>query len=355
MSDSTKHRYQHTLVVESIAEILLFDRVSTSVFGTDRYAPYLLVGLAIGIDYALRLPLLFAEPWRFSTSTAIVGGLIIGLVGALYMRNGYAEAIEQLRLDERPDEYNPDDFSQVIPFRLQVAFYVIFLLLIYYEVFVNLGFGTLVQAGGLFTEGFRHFVAYPVAYVPIIIDVGVMFVTIQFILPRRLRDADFELFFFDPRDMGGFAPIGQLLKRSYYVYTAGLLAYFAFSYIPVLISNYVQTPYEPSSLVAVFFTLAWIGGIISIAYSMWTVHRIMAGQKEAQLQELESQLREAIDQPYNIGESTLPDEESLRQLTRRIEEVRATKEYPTTFAMWSQILISVVLPQALNMVVQIGG
>lgn len=271
------------------------------------------------------------------------------------MRDGYAEALEQLRLEDRPGDHDPELFSRLISFRLQVYVYILFLLAAYYEVFVNLGFTTLIQAGGLLPEGFRHFIAYPLVYVPIIIDVGVMFVGIQFVLPRRLQNADFEMFFFDPRDMGGFASVGQLLKRSYYVYTAGLLAYFAFSYIPVFIADYVQTPYEPSSLVAVFFTIAWIGGVLSMGYSMWTVHQLMSEKKEVQLQELEDELRQKIDQPYDIGATTLPDEESLNQISRRIEEVKATREYPTTFAMWSQILISVVLPQVLNMAVQVAG
>jgi len=37
---------------------------------------------------------------------------------------------------------------------------------------------------------------------------------------------------------------------------------------------------------------------------------------------------------------------------RQLSEVRATRTYPTTFTMWSQIGISVLLPQVLQLVVR---
>jgi len=43
------------------------------------------------------------------------------------------------------------------------------------------------------------------------------------------------------------------------------------------------------------------------------------------------------------------------EITRQLEHVRSMKEYPTTFTMWSQILVSVILPQILNMSVQFVG
>ncbi len=44
--------------------------------------------------------------------------------------------------------------------------------------------------------------------------------------------------------MGGFQPIGELLKRSYYLYTAVLILYFIQTKVPVLLSKYVATPYQ---------------------------------------------------------------------------------------------------------------
>ena len=92
-----------------------------------------------------------------------------------------------------------------------------------------------------------------------------------------------------------------------------------------------------------------------MGHSMWTVHRLMAEKKEAKLRDLEDELRAVIDDPYDISAATVADEDRLDEITRRLEQVRATKEYPTTFTMWSQILVSVLLPQALNLATQAVG
>lgn len=353
MNERTDQPYRHPLLIETIASKLSFDRLSELLFDTDRYAPHTLVITTITVGYVLRLPLLLREPWRFSTSAAIIAGLLIGLWGTVYMRDGYTEAIKRLKLSAQPNDHDPSEFTAIIPFRVQVGAYTVFLLTLYYHVTFNIGIVTFFEAGDVPPELFRLLVACPVAYVPIIVDFAVLFISIQFALPRRLQSANIDLFFFDPRNMGGFAPIGQLLKRSYYAYTAGLLAYFAFAYIPAFIAPVVETPYEPTPLVTVFFSLAWATGLISIVYSMWTIHRLMASKKEDKLRELEAELHSVIDQPYDIGQAEIMDEDRLSGVTRRIEEVRSTREYPTTFAMWSQILISVILPQALNMAVQV--
>lgn len=347
--------FHQTLLVERFAARLGFDHLARLTVADEAYGPYLLLGSAVGISYVFRVPLLVAEPWRVTTSTAIIGGLVLGLVGARYMRDGYADAIDRLRLEERPADHDPEPFSRIISRRLQLVIYALALLATFYNTLFAVGLDLLVAEAGFWPIVARTFIAAPIAYIPIIIDVGTMFLGVHFLLPRRLQRADLDMFFYDPRNMGGFAPIGQLLKRSYYVYTGGLLAYFAFIYIPIIFSGVIDSGYESNTLMAVFFTLAWLAGVVSIAYSMWTVHRLMADKKERRLRELEDDLTDVIDNPYRIRESTVTDPQAFDDITRQLDYVRSMKEYPTTFTMWSQILISVLLPQALNMAVQVAG
>lgn len=88
---------------------------------------------------------------------------------------------------------------------------------------------------------------------------------------------------------------------------------------------------------------------------MLTMHRVMAGRKEQRISELEAEIEDIIQNPYDINNSEVTDEERLDDIYRRRQEIRDTRVYPATFTMWSQIVISVLLPQALNMAAQAAG
>lgn len=355
MTSDGQDRFRDTLLIEKFASIFHFDDISTSLFGSETYGPHLLLGSMITLSYAFRAPLLLAEPWRLATSTTLIGGLWLGLLGALYMRNGYATAVAQLQLGDRQKDHDHSQFERIVPLRIQIAIFIIAVVATYPNVFFGMGLNTLISEEGMWPVLVRLFIAVPLAYYPVVIDVGTMFFFVHFQLPRRLAKSDLNLFFYDPRNMGGFAPIGQLLKRSYYIYTGGLLAYFFFIYIPIIFSRFIQSSYEIPQAIGVFFSLAWLAGLLSIGYSMWKIHTLMAEKKEQRLQELEGDLRSIIKNPYDIRSSSVSEEARLEKINRQLDHVRSMKEYPTTFTMWSQILISVILPQVLNMSVQFVG
>jgi hypothetical protein len=192
-------------------------------------------------------------------------------------------------------------------------------------------------------------------YVPLIVEFGLLYIGVHFFLPRRMLKADLDLFFYDPRKMGGFAKVGELLKRSYYLYTAGVILYFTLIYGVVLLNDYITSPYpEPSNTLAIMFTVLWLVGLFSIGYSMYRVHTLMSKKKAREIDEIETQIRGMLDDPYDIHNSNLAGNEQLEEIQHRLEQVRATREYPSTFTMWTQIGISVLLPQALQLLVQFG-
>jgi hypothetical protein len=186
-------------------------------------------------------------------------------------------------------------------------------------------------------------------FLPVIVEFAFTYYGIHFLLPRRIKQTEFNLFFYDPRNMGGFAAVGQLLKRSYYIYTAGLLLFFLLVYGPVLLS---VDGYVPGLFELAFFSAAWFVGLLSIAYSMYTIHQLMSKQKERRIRELEAELHDAIEKPYDINNSKIVHPDKLDDTRRRLKQVRNTRVYPATFTMWSQIAISVLLPQLLQLTVQ---
>ena len=84
---------------------------------------------------------------------------------------------------------------------------------------------------------------------------------------------------------------------------------------------------------------------------MFCVHEIMKSEKEKRIQELEAELMAVMDNPFDVHAAEVTDPDQYETVQNRLQHVRDTKTYPTTFTMWSQIFISVLLPQALSMVV----
>jgi uncharacterized membrane protein YciS (DUF1049 family) len=363
MSLGTDSDYSEKLLIERIAEILGFawlaDRLPWNV-----YPPYLLVAVTLIIEYGVIDGYNFFVAGKVSVvsdpiSIVTALGLILAVVGIRWMRDTYAEAMTQLHVSQHKSTGSaghPITFEYIIAFRLKIAAYGVGLLLLFGNHFLLLGIPTLLEIQGVVSTILYNFTLQPLVYVPLIVEFGLLYVGIHFFLPRRMLKADLDLFFYDPRNMGGFAKVGELLKRSYYLYTAGLVLYVVLIYGVIFLNEYITSPYpEPSTALAVMFTALWLVGIVSIGYSMYRVHTLMSDKKAREIDKIENQIRGMLDDPYDIHNSNLAGDENLKEIQHRLEQVRATREYPSTFTMWTQIGISVLLPQALQLVVQFGS
>lgn len=301
MSESTVV-VEETLLVEQFAALFGFDWLAEMLPG-DIYPPYLYLVVFIIFDFAVvntyshfagdATHVLLDSPY------VIVGplGVLLAAVGIRYLAVNYADAVEDLPLDDK-DRDDVAAFERIVPLRVKVMVYGVALIGIYANIIANVGLGNVVAAEG--PAGLINVLfVWEVGYLPFAVEFGLMYFGVHVLLPRRIANAEITMFFYDPRNMGGFAAIGQLLKYSYYLYTAGLLLYFVLTYGSVLFSFGGTIPTKPGLVEAVFFSAAWIVGVATIAYSMSTMHRLMAGRKEQRISELEAEIEDIIE---NQGE-----------------------------------------------------
>lgn len=348
-------RYRETLFVEALARRAGFESLSQLLTDGRVYPPYLFLGCFFVLDFGVvnGYLALTGNPYvLLETPTVLAGplGLVIAAGGIRHMVNSYADAINELRVHDRIDTTDLTAFERTVAPHTKLAVYAVAVVALYAHIIFNVGIENVVAVEG--AAGLVNWlVVWPVAYLPFVVEFALIYFSVHVLVPRRIDRADIDLFYYDPRNMGGFAAIGQLLKRSYYLYTAGLLLYFLLTYGAVIFAL-GDIPKEPGVITALFFSLAWLIGVISIAYSMLTIHRIMASKKETRIRELEAEIREIIDAPYDINASEVTDQERLEDVQRRLEQVRGTRVYPATFTMWSQIAISVLLPQAMQFAAQ---
>ena len=77
----------------------------------------------------------------------------------------------------------------------------------------------------------------------------------------------------------------------------------------------------------------------------------MHKSKHLELQRLEGELRDCIQNPWDVKTYEIPQEkqEQVEKLRERINHVSATSEYPATFSIWSQLLLSIALPKGIQL------
>lgn len=344
---------EEDLLVERLASLFGFKRLA-EILPADIYPPYLYVAAFIFLDWGIintyvhiaggTTHVLLRTP-----QTVIMGvALFLGVAGIQYFSEGYTEVVESLSPQEEDTDFTS---SVIIPFRVKVVIYGIFLVGFYLHIIINLGLWNIAASEGV-TNLTNWLFVFQIGYFPVMIEFALLFFAIHALLPRRIANSNISMFFYDTRNMGGFAPVGKLLKYSYYFYTTALLMYFVLTY-DLLAYSSGGTMVEPGLVEALFFSTTWLIGVASIAHSMFTMHRLMATEKEQQITAVELEMKEVIENPHDIKNSKVTDKEKLEDITRRRQEIRETRVYPASFQMWSQIAISVMLPQAMNITFQI--
>lgn len=367
MGPSTADQHKDKLLVDGIATLLGFQRLSeplSRMLSREIPPSYLLVITALiiqlvildGYNYFITGKNSFVDdPGRLILSF----GAILAVVGIHWMQRTYADAVAELELSQRDNKQAQEvkhTFTSLVPFRVKIYVYVVAVMASLFNLFVLFGFSTVVEIEGLPRAVINNFVLRPVVFIPLVVEFALLYFSIHFLLPRRIDRADLDLFFYDPQNMGGFAPVGQLLKKSYYLYTGGLLVYFGLAYWPLILSDFLSLNHEyppPEPYLAVYFTAFWLFGVISIAYSMYRMHTVMSRKKDKAIREIEAEIKSLLDDPFDINADHIDNQEKREEIQHRITRIRQTKRYPSSFTMWSQIGISVLLPQALQLALQV--
>jgi hypothetical protein len=286
-------------------------------------------------------------------SLAIPASVIIAAVGIQYMAFNYQQALKQMSLAERiEDAEQPTYTGFTVSLRTRTAVYLSILAIYYVYIFLIIGLPAYLETFGVISTFAFAGVIYPLGYIPIAVEFTVLFASIHFVLPRQIAKTRPSLAFLDPRNLGGFYPIGKLLKRTYYIYTAGLLFFLCYIYGPTMTGLGTAGISRVGTPEAAFFTLLWVFGLTAVGTSMFTIHRLMVREKESHLSQLEQQLYDIVDNPYDISSTELHDNPEIEQIQQRIEQVQAMREYPTTTSTSTQLLVSILLPEILNLLLQ---
>lgn len=189
----------------------------------------------------------------------------------------------------------------------------------------------------------------PLGYGIIFAEFLATYIGILVYFPRRIRRTDFKINFLDPEGLGGLRPAGELMKSAYYFAVFGLIGFAIMLYGPSIINNLTGSPYSDPGLVQdMLFTSVWILAIGTMVYGLSQIHWFMKRTKRRELTRLDREARELVKDPFDMERFEVKNEKKYDEIRQRMEYVNNTQEYPTTFTMWIQISIGIILPKAIQ-------
>lgn len=277
---------------------------------------------------------------------------IFGLVGSVvvvFLHNRYDTVLEEIDVSARTSD--PKTFDTLVPQSVRATLYVILAVYSLWQFFINIGMDTVTGVGGL-AELIGVGIVLPLGYGVIFSEFLATYIGILLVFPRKIRYSDFELNFLDPEGLGGLRPAGELMKTAYYFIVLGLVGYLGVFYGHGLIAPLTGSPYPTHGVVQnVLFTSVWVLAVVTMVYGLAQIHLFMKRKKRKELARLDRELRDTVDNPFDASAFDIRDKDAYEDVKLRIKYVTKTQEYPTTFSMWVQILLGVVLPKALQVVV----
>lgn len=276
------------------------------------------------------------------------GGLLIAVYGVKQLNRKYENAKTRLQLDRRKG--NHEQFDSLAPDRFRWAAWVAAAGLQIAQALFLLGPAEIYRVDGVFGL-VGNFFFIPFVYVPVVVEFAVTYFAIQVLLPRRINKSDdLALDFLDPENMGGLRPIGDLLKQSYYYFVLLYVSVALFVYGPELFPGLFYSAFSPGVVVNAGFTVVWVASALLLAYGVYTLHLFMSRAKRREIQRLDQKVKEEVEEPWDVQNFRIPDDGNYDEIRTRMEYVTATKEYPATFTIWSQLLISILIPKAIQLV-----
>lgn len=281
------------------------------------------------------IPLIYRENPYFALQPLILIGAVYG---AHSLKAAYDRVMKEMRVAERAS--NPMSLLDPVPSWLPWTLFVVGAgLQITRAAFLDM-------SGWGLTDYLANFFLFPFVFLPIVVQFFTVYISIEFLAPWRLSKSDVSIDFLDPQGVGGLRPIGELVKKAYYYIVVGLIGYALITYAPFVNSAWTVTVADQA-----IFTFIWVVSVGTVAFAVYTLHRFMHREKRKEIHRLETRLRNCIQNPWDVQSYEVPEDKQaeVADLRERIDRVSATSEYPATFSIWTQLLLSIVLPKAVQL------
>lgn len=335
-----------TLLTERVAARLGLDRVAGAAGYPDAGA-YLFPWLAAFIDFGLLSGISWVVVGRETYGSPILLTIPIGLSAAVFLarwvRRRFRAAVDSLSGDRF------DESLLALPTgRLRLGLFVLFYIGNQVQLISNpaevAGFVAIHGA----TIAWTKYLGVSLFYYVIYADVAALLTVAMLVLPWRIYRRRPALDFSDVHGFAGLYETSRLLQAGAVVYFLGVAAWTAFLYAP----QSAETIPEISPIERLVFPLLWAGGVLLYLGPVMLLHRHLVAEKEAKIEEIDSQLRE-LD-PDGEGKS-LPylsprreDIPLVQQKYLELQQVRSQRDYPANVSIVEELALAALVPIVFN-------
>lgn len=271
--------------------------------------------------------------------------LLCAVYGSRSLRRRYQLVTEEMNISKRAT--HPERLINIVPSWLPWAFFFSAVVLTYVRMFALGGPLTIYRNSGL-SVLLGWAVVNPI-WASIAAQFLAVYLSLELLAPWRLWKSDVGIDFLDPEGLGGLRPIGELIKHAYYYMVVGLIVFALVVYGPL-----ISVPeWGATATTSIIFTIAWLATVATVAYAVFTLHRFMRREKRRELLRLKKVEQEYTDDRWDIKTYSVSQDKQdvVDEIRRRMETVSATNEYPATFSIWSQLLLSIILPKAAQLLI----
>jgi hypothetical protein len=330
-------------------------------FGYAAFSPYAFVFLLLFLDVGVlsTIKYLFADGYHPLLENPFWWAAPIGLGFAIWssrwLVRGHQSVVETYNIDEQfatPD-VTPESFYELS--RTRVKYVVFGGLLLFHSInyIVLSGWTDVTRIEGPVIGFLKFGLIIPFGYFPLAAEFAGLVLAVVVIFPRYIVSNEFQLQFDDPLDTGGLEPVGNLIKRAAYIYAFGLILALVFEFGSVLVSEFRNPATTTVQMKTAEFVAAWLLGIGLILYGTFTLHSYMQKQKEQKIRELDRQLRELGSDDRGFPETEPDDTEYARFEYEylRLQKVKDTSTFPFTPATEERLVVSALLPVALELAI----
>lgn len=337
------------LLTERAAGTLGLDRIAAAA-GYPRAGAYLFPWLAAFVDFGLlsgaSYLLVGRESYGSPLVLAVPVGLTVAVLLARWVRGRYRDAVENLP----GDALDADSLLALPAGRLRLGLYVAF----YAGNLVQLLSNPAEVQGFVAIHGaevaWTKYIVASLLYYVVFADVAALLVAAMLALPWRIYRARPTLDFSDVRGFAGLYEASRLLQAGGTVYFLGVAAWTAFLYAP----QSAESIPEVSPVEQLVFPLLWLGGVLLYLGPVLLLHRYMAAEKQATIDEIDSELRKLDPEGEQQGLPYLsPRREDIplvQQKYLELEQVRAAREYPANVTIVEELVMAALVPLAFQWV-----
>lgn len=346
--------------------------------GVGRLAPHLFVALVWSVDTVVAFVAGTADPtpiWIASKGLELAGLLLVAST-AVGLAAMYADLADQVEGYGTVPDVDPDDLEFVdrilrrldaaalsaawrssnswvdspAPPRFRRGLLICGLLLHATYLFVLGNLDHVLPSQGTYKGGLSFFVIIPFVYYPILAEFVAIVANVHVVLPARIR-SDRLLDFEDVSGYGGLRPVGSLIESSGHRYVAGLILYTLITITTGIQTGAMSGNEELVAIDTLYLVVGTLLGAVLFFYPVFSLHRFMAHQKDAQLHTIADEVSRLEDDGTSFPAVNPESRDAATQYMQHFMNLNVIKEmheYPVRPQQVSSVLTGLVIPYAID-------